>query len=121
MSEKYAVSVKDVHAHIFRQHVREIMKEDGFRERVMMREANLMYLCHFEKGDDVVSLTITSESVEESKIEVRSETHSVREVVLKTVAHTLQDISTCLLEPLLPPDKLDELRRVVKDTVIIDG
>lgn len=122
MGERYSLCVKSGFAAVFRNHLREIMKEEGYKERVMHDGVGVVCLYYFEKDGQVISLTIASGPVDESKVEIHSETVPVRELVLRAVISMVHELSDTFLKPVLPPesieDKIEGVKRMIRDTML---
>lgn len=121
MEEKYSTLVGAWYANVFRYHVRKLMKDDGFKDRTTHADASVITMDRFEKSGDFVSLTISKETVDRSKVQIHSETLPVRQIVLKAVANMLTEVSDDFLKPLLAAETMEEMKGSLQKTIFAGG
>ncbi len=118
MEERFSFPVGAWYGNIFRFHVREVMEEDGFKERIMHGGSNIISLCYFERDGDVVSLTVTKETMGKSIIELHSETYPLKDIMLRSVINMVNEVSDDFLKPVLPGEKVEEMKRLIRDAIL---
>lgn len=118
MKERFSFPVGAWYGNVFRFHVREVMKADGFKERIMHGGSNIISLCYFEKDSDIVSLTVTKETMDKSIIELHSETLPLKDIMLRSVINIINEVSDDFLMPVLPGEKVEEMKRAIHDAIL---
>jgi hypothetical protein len=80
--------------------------------------SDIISLCYFEKGSDIVSLTVTRETMDVSIIELHSETLPLKDIMLRSVINMVNEVSDDFLKPVLPGEKVEEMKRVMQDIIL---
>lgn len=121
MEEKYSTLVGAWYANVFRYHMRKVMKDDGFKDHTTHADVSVITMDRFEKSGDFVSLTISKETVDRCKVQIHSETLPVREIILKAVANIVTEVGDDFLKPLLPVDRMEEVKQSLRNTIFAGG
>ena len=117
MDEKYSIDMNSHLANWFAHQLSEALKERGFHEEIHFLAAEGPQLYHFERGDEVISLTISAESGGQTTLALSASSTSGLKTIEEPIQEMLLSLAEILYQPLTTKEKLAQILEAMGKTL----
>lgn len=109
MEERYRTEMNSHLAHWFVHQFSQALKERGYQEKIHFLAADAPQLYHFEKGNEVISLTLSTERGGQTTLAIASSSSSAQGTIQEAIQDILLALTEMLYQPITTKEKLAQM------------
>ena len=109
MEERYRTEMNSHLANWFVHQFSQALKERGYQEKIHFLAADAPQLYHFEKGNEVISLTLSTERGGQTTLAIASSSTGNLEIIREAIQEVLLSLTEILYRPLTTKEKLTQM------------